>query len=135
MAVASQGGRVETRHSRCRGRSDWQAGESCAASAAVAVPVHNVGAGVAHYGCCRQGAAGHYLGGPHGGCSPPAGTDDGGSEVGRIFLRVTLIAAVIATAALAMAGLGPGLAHADPNKTCTPPQWVTDWSVPIGSRL
>jgi hypothetical protein len=33
-----------------------------------------------------------------------------------------------------MAGLGPGLAHADPNQTCTAPQWVTDMGIPIGSR-
>ena len=55
--------------------------------------------------------------------------------VGRMFLRATLIAAAIATAALAMAGLGAGLAHAGPNQTCTPPQWVTDWGVLIGSRV
>ena len=48
--------------------------------------------------------------------------------VGRMFLRATFIAAAIATAALAMAGLGAGLAHAGPNQTCTPPQWVTDWA-------
>jgi hypothetical protein len=41
-----------------------------------------------------------------------------------MVLRATLIAAAIATAALVMAGLGPGLAHADPNQTCTPPTWV-----------
>jgi hypothetical protein len=52
-----------------------------------------------------------------------------------MLLRATLIAAAIATAALAMARLGPGLAHADPNQTCTPPQWVTDFGVPIGSRV
>jgi hypothetical protein len=33
-----------------------------------------------------------------------------------------------------MAGLGPGLAHADPNQTCTAPVWVTDMGIPIGSR-
>jgi hypothetical protein len=38
-----------------------------------------------------------------------------------MVLRATLIAAAIATAALAMAALGPGLAHADPNQTCTAP--------------
>jgi hypothetical protein len=31
-------------------------------------------------GCCRREVAGHYLGGPHGGCPPPAGTDDGGPD-------------------------------------------------------
>jgi hypothetical protein len=51
-----------------------------------------------------------------------------------MLLCATLIAASIAAAALAMAGLGPGLAHADPNQTCTAPVWVTDMGIPIGSR-
>ena len=36
---------------------------------------------------------------------------------------------------MAIAGLGLGLAHADGKQTCTPPQWVTYWTVPIGSRV
>ncbi|MCW2512233.1 MAG: hypothetical protein JWR11_1275, partial [Mycobacterium sp.] len=43
-----------------------------------------------------------------------------------MLLRATLIAAAIAAEALAMAGLGPGLGHADSNQTCTPSQWVTN---------
>jgi hypothetical protein len=53
---------------------------------------------------------------------------------GATGVRCSLIAAAIATADLVMAGLGPDLARADPNQTCTPPMWVTDMSVPIGSR-
>ena len=26
------------------------------------------------------------------------------------------------------------LAHADPGQICTPPEWMTYWTVPIGSR-
>jgi hypothetical protein len=48
--------------------------------------------------------------------------------------RATLITAAIAMAPLAMAGVGPGLAHADPHQTCTAPVWVTDMGIPIGSR-
>jgi hypothetical protein len=51
-----------------------------------------------------------------------------------MLLRATVIAAAIAMAALAMAGLGPGLAHADRNQRCTAPVWVTDMGIPIGSR-
>ena len=43
-----------------------------------------------------------------------------------MLLRATLMAAGIAAAALAMAGLRPGLAHADPNQTCTAPDRLED---------
>jgi hypothetical protein len=49
----------------------------------------------------------------------------------KVRRSLTLLVAVLAMAA---AGLGVGLAHADGNQTCTPPQWVTYWTVPIGSR-
>lgn len=48
-------------------------------------------------------------------------------------LRALFEAAAIVTAVLAMAG--PSLAHVDPNQTCTPPRSMTDWGVPIGSRV
>jgi hypothetical protein len=47
-----------------------------------------------------------------------------------MLLRATLIAAAIAVAALTMTGLGPALAHADPNQRCTAPVWVTDMGIP-----
>jgi hypothetical protein len=49
----------------------------------------------------------------------------------KVRRSLTLLVAVLA---MAGAGLGVGLAHADGNQTCTPPQWVTYWTVPIGSR-
>lgn len=50
----------------------------------------------------------------------------------QVFAKsVTLLVAALA---MAMAGLGLGLAHADGNQMCTPPQWVTYWTVPIASR-
>jgi hypothetical protein len=48
----------------------------------------------------------------------------------RVF--ATAFALLVGTLSMATAGLG--LAHADPNQTCTTPEWVTNWGVPIASR-
>jgi hypothetical protein len=46
----------------------------------------------------------------------------------RSFGLLACVASTVASLAIAAP------AHADPKQTCTPPQWVTDMGVPIGSR-
>jgi hypothetical protein len=48
-----------------------------------------------------------------------------------MLLRATLVAAIIATAALAMAGLGPALGHADPNQHAR----LRSWRIPTTRPL
>ena len=51
----------------------------------------------------------------------------------QVFVKsLTLLVTALA---MAMAGLGLGLAHADGKQMCTPPQWVTYWTVPMASRV
>lgn len=51
------------------------------------------------------------------------------------MLRALLVAGALGAAAVGVTSpAGLGFAYADPGQTCTPPQWVTYWTVPIASR-